>query len=167
MEDPATGPVGGPVDGAVVAELLGLAHGYAEAVDTLDGVAFADLFTGDGELWVPDPPAGGDPTIRRAGRAQLERIPSGLARYHATHHAVRSSTYEIGDGTATGDVTGVAHHLSAGDPGDPAGGGTDMIWYLRYVDGYVRTGEGWRIRRRALHLVATEVRALAHLGPGR
>ena len=61
--------------------------------------------------------------------------------------------------------TGRTVILRATDATGP--GGVDVIWYLRYVDGYVRTGEGWRIRRRALHLVATEVRALAHLGPGR
>ena len=154
-----------------MAELVGLSLGYAAAVDTLDGTAFADLFTEDGELWVPDPTVGGDPAIRRSGRAQLERIPSGLTRYHATHHAVRASRYEIGDGTATGDVTGVAHHLLAhnlvADGPEGTGAGTDVIWHLRYVDDYVATAAGWRIRRRALHLRGIEERAVTHLGPGR
>ena len=155
----------GPVDDEVVAALVGLALGYAAAVDTLDGTAFADLFTADGELWVPDPVAGGAPTILRTGRGRLERIPSGLARYHATHHAVRSGTYEVAGDTARGEVIGVAHHLSAGD--DATGAGVDVIWHLRYVDDYEATGDGWRIRRRALHLRGLEERALSHLGPGR
>ena len=145
--------------------LFGLALGYAAAVDALDGRRFADLFTDDGELWVPDPAAGGEPTIRRAGRGQLERIPSGLAHYHATHHALRGATYEVSGGAASGEVLGVAHHLLAGDDGGD--GGADVIWLLRYVDDYVNTEGGWRIGRRALHLRGIEERAVRHLGPGR
>ena len=142
-----------------------LSFGYAAAVDAMDGPAFADLFTDDGELWVPDLAGGGAPTIRRAGRDQLSAIPSGLARYHATHHAVRSSTYEVSGTTATGAVTGVAHHLLA--HGDGGLGGLDVIWYLRYVDDYVATDRGWRIDRRVLHLRGVEERRVQHLGPGR
>ncbi|HEY5110394.1 MAG TPA: nuclear transport factor 2 family protein [Acidimicrobiales bacterium] len=149
----------------VEASLLGLALGYAAAVDALDGAAFADLFTDDGELWVPDLAAGGEPTIRRAGREQLERIPSGLARYRATHHAVRASDYEVTGGTATGEVTGVAHHLRVDVDGYD--GGTDVIWYLRYVDDYVDTAGAWRIVRRVLHLQGIEERAVSRLGPER
>ena len=142
-----------------------LAPGYAAAVDALDGAAFADLFTDDGELWVPDLAAGGAPTIRRAGRVQLLAIPSGLARYHVTHHAVRRSIYEVSGRTAIGEVTGVAHHLLASDDADD--GGVDVIWYLRYVDEYVDTDGGWRIGRRVLHLRGIEERPVPHLGPGR
>ncbi len=158
-----------------VAALRALALGYAAAVDALDGPGFADLFTPDGELWVPDPRVGTEPTICRAGRDRLARIPSGLAGYHATCHAVWAGTYDVGGDTATGVVDGVAHHLGTGsDPGTGdtvdgggAGGAVDTIWYLRYVDGYVRTGRGWRIARRALHLQRIEHRPLRRLGPGR
>ncbi len=157
-------------------DLRSLSTAYAAAVDGLDGAAFAALFTGDGELWVPDPRRGPDPIHRRSGRAELERIPAGLARYHVTHHTVWSTRYAVTGGEATGEVTGVAHHLAAdGDgPGDRATGravddgpGTDTVWYLRYEDAYRRTGSGWRIARRALHLRDLEVRAVARLGPGR
>lgn len=142
-----------------------LALGYAAAVDALNGPAFAGLFTDDGELWVPDLAAGGAPTIRRAGRDQLLAIPSGLARYHVTHHAIRSSTYAVSGRRATAEVTGVAHHLLATD--DAGDGGVDVIWYLRYVDEYVVTDRGWRIGRRVLHLRGIEERRVLHLGPGR
>ena len=97
-------------------------------------------------------------------------MPSGLARYHATHHAVRSTTYEMAGGrgsgrTATGVVNGVAHHLLAAERLDD--GGTDVIWRLRYVDDYVHTEGGWRIARRVLHLRGIEQRPVARLGPGR
>jgi len=114
---------------------------------------------------VPDLADGGAPTIRRLGRGQLEQIPSGLARYHATRHAIGATTYEVGDGTATGDVTGTAHHLRA--DGGPAGPGVDVIWYLRYVDDYVPVDDGWLIACRVLHLRRIEERRVTHLGPGR
>jgi hypothetical protein len=75
----------------------------------------------------------------------------------------------VEDGTATGEVVGVAHHLAA-DPGTdgPDGpGGLDTVWYLRYVDRYVRVGGRWLLARRALHRRGIEERRIAHVGPGR
>ncbi len=115
------------------------------------------------------PRPGGDgapPTVRRAGRAQLEQIPSGLARYHATHHAVLGAAYDVDGATATGVVVGVAHHLAADGIG-ASPGGLDTIWYLRYADDYVRVDGRWLLARRALHLRDIEERRVRHLGPGR
>lgn len=114
---------------------------------------------------MPDLSGDGAPTIRRAGRHQLVRIPSGLARYHATYHAVRLTTYEVSGSAATGVVVGVAHHLLASE-GLPDGG-TDVVWRLRYVDDYLHAEDGWRIARRVLHLRGIEERTVSHLGPGR
>ena len=154
-----------------VARLRALAYGYAAAVDALDGEAFASLFTEDGELWVPDPARGPDPTICRSGAGSLGRVPSGLARYHVTHHRVGRADYVIDGDTATGAVTGVAHHLAASAPGPtgvPDGGrGTDTVWFLRYEDRYRREAAGWRIARRALHLRWIEERPLDRVGPAR
>jgi hypothetical protein len=151
--------------------LRALSLGYAVAVDGLDGAAFASLFTGDGELWVPDVARSPDPTVCRSGADALSRIPSGLARYHVTHHRVGPATYLVDRDSATGEVDGVAHHLTASDPDPgavPGGGpGTDAIWYLRYRDRYRRSPDGWRIARRELHLRWTEERPVDHVGPGR
>jgi len=171
------------------ARLRALSLGYAAAVDALDGRAFADLFTGDGELWVPDPSRGPEPTVRRSGADQLRRIPSGLARYHVTHHRVGPAVYVVTGDSATGEVTGVAHHLTAStadpaapadpaDPPDPAdpsaaatasagGPGVDSVWYLRYEDRYRREDDGWRIARRSLHLRWIEERPVGRVGPAR
>ena len=124
---------------------------------------------------MPRPGGDGTPTVRRAGRVQLEQIPSGLARYHATHHAVLGAGYEVGGTTASGVVLGVAHHLTAdpdaggltADPDAGGSGGLDTIWYLRYVDDYVRVGGRWLLARRSLHLRGVEERRVGHLGPGR
>ncbi len=104
--------------------------------------------------------------MRRAGRDQLEQIPSGLARYHVTHHAVSVATYAVEGDRATGDVTGVAHHVAPDGRADSARA-LDAIWYLRYLDEYVRADGGWLLTRRALHLRGIEERRVAHLGPGR
>jgi hypothetical protein len=149
-----------------VAGLRRVALGYAAAVDTLDGPAFADLFTDDGELWVPDPHSGFEPTIMRSGRARLERIPSGLAGYHVTFHVVWSAAYDVDGDRATGTVAGVAHHVTA-DLGECAVGGLDTVWYLRYADEYVRAGDAWLLSRRCLHLRDIEYRRISHVGPGR
>ncbi len=145
-----------------------LSTGYAAAVDTLDGTRFAALFVPDGELWVPDAADGPDPVICRRGHESLRRVPSGLARYHATHHRVSGTHYQVDGQRATGEVVGVAHHLTARtdlEGGD--GPGTDTIWYLRYADIYRWTEDGWRIARRALHLRGTEERPIRHIGPAR
>ena len=80
-------------------------------------------------LGARSPVATGAPTVRRAGRDRLERIPTGLARYHATRHAVLGAGLRGGRRTATGVVGGVAHHLGAVrtravPPGRPGGGST-------------------------------------------
>lgn len=121
---------------------------------------------------MPVPDGDGTPTVRRAGREQLERIPSGLSRYDATHHAVGVATYGVEGDTATGDVTGVAHHLVADGGGDTAGslgtsGALDTIWYLRYLDEYLRVDDRWLLARRALHLRGIERRHVTLLATGR
>ena len=132
-----------------------LATGYAAAVDALDGPAFADLFTPDGELWVPDPRVGGEPTICRAGRDRLARIPSGLARYHATRHAVWAD--HLRRRRRAGHRRGRRGWPTTWPPAT-RGGGRDghrdrHVWYLA-LRGRLPAGPaaGWRIARRSLHL---------------
>jgi ketosteroid isomerase-like protein len=149
------------------ADLRALSTGYAAAVDRLDGAAFADLFTADGELWVPEATGDRAPTVRRAGTDVLARIPSGLRSFHVTHHRVGPARYTVDGDTASGEVAGVAHHLAAAPSDGGTAVGTDTIWYIRYVDDYRRDGGRWRIARRVLHLVGVEERPLDHLGPGR
>ena len=149
--------------------LRALSAGYAAAVDALDGDAFAALFTEDGELWVPDVSVGNEPTVCRSGGDALARIPSGLARYHVTHHRVGPAVVTVDGDSATGEVAGVAHHVTATGPAAAPGGGpgTDSVWFLVYRDRYRREVGGWRIARRALHLRWVEERRVDHVGPPR
>lgn len=76
----------------------------------------------------------------------LERIPTGLARYDQTFHVVANHRVEVRGDEATGDVYCVAHHLTGKD---------DFVMHIRYEDRYARTADGWRITTRDLHLLWT------------
>ncbi|MGH9079853.1 MAG: nuclear transport factor 2 family protein [Acidimicrobiales bacterium] len=151
--------------------LRSLSTTYAFAVDDRDGERFASLFVDSGELLVPNLPDDVQPVISRLGRESLRRVPDGLRRYERTFHQVSNDRFSIDGDRATGEVQCVAHHVmgapnaaggaadnAAGDgAGDGAGGagnrtGIDTVWFIRYLDDYVRTDRGWRFERRALHL---------------
>jgi hypothetical protein len=136
--------------------LRALSTAYAAAVDARDGEAFAALFTDSGELVVPDGPGAGDPqpTVHRAGRDELRLVPEGLRPYARTFHLLSDHSFSFSGDRATGDVRGVAHHVTAATRGKRARdrAGTDTVWFVRYRDDYVRTPEGWRFERRVLHL---------------
>ena len=60
---------------------------------------------------------------------------------------------------ARGRITCVAHHWTR----DADSGGTDLVWHLRYDDEYAPSGDGWRIRRRALTINAIETRPIRRI----
>ncbi|HEY6622697.1 MAG TPA: nuclear transport factor 2 family protein [Acidimicrobiales bacterium] len=162
-------------------ELAALCVSYALAVDGVDGERFAALFVEDGELVVPKVPADLRPVLVRTGTETLRSIPVDLRRrFTKTFHEVLDREFTIDGGTATGIVYCVAHHLSAADGDTTAAqsgnegpevaggkrvsetrGGTDTVWYIRYLDDYRRTTAGWRIERRELHLQWVEERSVA------
>jgi hypothetical protein len=78
--------------------------------------------------------------------ADLERIPTGLARYDQTFHFVGNHRVDVQGDSATGDVYCIAHHVTGKD---------DFVMHIRYEDTYVRTGAGWRIATRDLRLLWT------------
>jgi hypothetical protein len=158
---PGTGPV------SVESELRALSTAYAAAVDGLDGEGFSQLFVEDGELAVPALPDQLEPVVVRTGRDSLRRVPEGLRRYARTFHQMSNHRYSIEDDRATGEVLCVAHHQSApatGSAEDP-GALTDTVWYIRYVDDYRHTEQGWRFRRRELHLQWIEERPVLLAAP--
>jgi SnoaL-like domain len=141
---------------------------YAAAVDDRDGERLSQLFVADGELVVPKFPDDLGPVITRAGHQALRRVPQGLSVYERTLHQLSNHRYQVDGDQASGEVQCVAHHLSAaggrtGAAGPEGSVATDMVWYIRYRDGYRRTDAGWRFVRRELHLQWVEdhpVRAL-------
>jgi hypothetical protein len=78
--------------------------------------------------------------------ADLERIPTGLARYDQTFHFVGNHRVQVDGDEASGDTYCIAHHLTGKD---------DYVMHIRYEDTYVRTADGWRIRTRDLRLLWT------------
>jgi len=146
--------------------LLALSVDYAAAADARDGEGFAALFTEDGALVVPRPPSELRPVIVRSGHDALVEVAEFLGRYYRTFHLVSSPRFELDGNEATGEIPCVAHHVSApADSGSDSPAGTDTVWFIRYHDRYRRTGSGWRIVRRELHLRWVEEHPVALLGP--
>lgn len=126
-----------------------LAERYALAVDRRDGAALASLFAEDGELHIPRPPESLDPVIVTKGREAIESGIKVMGRFDATMHAVVGQVVDVDRDRATGVVSCLAHHVRRG---------TDLVWFLRYHDDYVRTSDGWRFVRRSLHVAWLEER---------
>lgn len=117
-------------------EIRRLALIYANGADKRDGDLFASVFTPDGILELND--------IQTAGEAKLAKIPRMLARFSKTYHTVLNTRIDIDGDTATGEIYSAAHHLKPLEDGRH----TDKVWYVTYLDDYVRTADGWRIAHR-------------------
>jgi len=139
-------------------ELSELAYRYAACVDERDAEGAAALFTEDGVLIVPEPPATTRPVREHRGREAIARSFAPLEGLRLTFRAVTGVVVEDGvlAGTARGRVTCIAHHVD-----DRTDGVRDHVWFIRYLDEYRRTAEGWRISRRELHLDLLDSRSLA------
>jgi uncharacterized protein (TIGR02246 family) len=128
-------------------EIRQLVERYANAADHADGEAAAALFTDDGELEVWLDPAAEAPSSRRRGRPEIAAAISWVSRYRATQHVISNSVADINGDVASGSTHCTAHHV------EPEGsGGHDRVLFIRYVDAFVRTHEGWRFARRDLRV---------------
>jgi ketosteroid isomerase-like protein len=128
-----------------------LVHRYAAAVDDRDADGVAALFAADATLVVPDPPARLDPVVEHHGADGVRAALAPLDQFRRTVHEVAGVLLDPDGDGARGRVTGVAHHYLERDQGL-----ADLRWRLRYDDRYVRAGEGWRIARRAVTVLAVE-----------
>jgi hypothetical protein len=134
--------------------LRGLSERYVQGVDRRDADTFVSVFHPDGVITVHDPGDSEEPTQIR-GVERLAKIPKMLKGYSRTFHLLGQSTYEIGNGAATGEVYCVAHHLTRDHHG-----GTDYVMFIRYEDSYRQDGDGaWKIGERILRVDWTETRA--------
>jgi hypothetical protein len=133
-----------------------LAALYAQAADRGQPETFAGVFLPGARLRVYRVPNLEKPMTDLTGREALARVPGRLTeRYTRTFHLLGQSTYDIGDGEATGEVYCLAHHLTANEHG-----GTSYVMHMRYMDTYRRDEHGeWRIAERTAHVDWTETRA--------
>jgi ketosteroid isomerase-like protein len=141
-------------DSTIREQLRSLAEQYARGVDRHDDVeGFVALFLPDAVIEIFDPSDADEPRVVPSER--ISRIPESIQRYAKTFHVLGQSTYDIGDGEATGEVYCIAHHLTPDQHG-----GTNYVMYIRYQDVYRPDDDGvWRFARRALRVDWTETRA--------
>ena len=141
-------------DTALRQELRALAEGYAQGVDRRDVETFVALFHDDAVITIHDPSESTEPRELR-GIDRLAKVPEAIQRYAKTFHLLGQSTYDIGDGEATGEVYCIAHHLTP-----DAHGGTNYVMYIRYEDTYRTDADGvWKFASRRLRVDWTETRA--------
>ena len=91
-------------DAATRAQLRALAERYAHGVDRRDVDTFIALFHADAVITIHDPSETEEPRQIR-GAERLARVPEAIKRYPKTFHMLGQSTYDIGDGEATGEVS--------------------------------------------------------------
>ncbi|MFD9734567.1 nuclear transport factor 2 family protein [Umezawaea sp. NPDC059074] len=132
-----------------------LVDAYAHHADRKDPDGQADVFTADGvvRLFEGDPTTS-EPVGTVTGRAALASTFADLvSRYDATTYLNGQSTVTVTGDTATGETYCMAHHLLH-DNGERV----LLTMAIRYLDGFERTPEGWRIARRDLVFDWTERR---------
>lgn len=140
--------------------LSDLVHRYAAAVDDRDVETVIELFVADGELVLPDPPDVLTPVRSHRGPAAIADALGAATSVGRTHHAIDSQVYSPGANPdrAQGRIAATAHHWSRRSEGV-----TDLVWYLRYDDEYVRTETSWLLAWRTLTIDAIETRPARRL----
>lgn len=121
---------GAPIDDRIAIREVLLR--YARAVDARDLAVVASCFT-------PDAHYRGALATGTVADA-LAALPTAMARYTATRHAITAHTVELAGDEATSTAECTAMHWRPD--------GTCRTVGLRYRDGLVRTAAGWRIARR-------------------
>lgn len=144
------------------AGLSDLVHRYAAGVDDRQFDSVAELFTANGELTVPEPPAALEPIHSHRGQRAIAEAVAAVAAVARTEHAIVGEVYreDPQQGRARGRIACIAHHWNQ-RPDEVV----DVVWHLRYDDDYELTDAGWRISRRALTINAIETRPVRRLLP--
>ncbi|MEU3270269.1 nuclear transport factor 2 family protein [Saccharomonospora sp. NPDC006951] len=145
-------------------DLLDLAARYALYADRRELGALAGLFTEDGALVLPEPPASLAAITRHEGRGRIELALAALHDVPVTGHAVLGHVIDEqpGHGTASGTVTGTAAHVTD----RPDGQSRNLIWHVHYRDRYRRGPDGWRFHTRELDIDWIETRPVRLRGQG-
>lgn len=117
-------------------EIADLLARYCEHLDEYDIDGVAETFTED--VVTDYGPGRGGPVAGR--RAVADRIARGQAAFRRTHHQLGQSRLELEGDEARGVTYVTAWHERFD--------GTRDTLYLRYVDRFRRTADGWRIAER-------------------
>ena len=128
-------------------DLHELVERYAQAVDRADGAAVGALFADDGVLALWMTPGSDEQTRELVGPEQIATVGNSLEKYVATHHTISSHTSTVDGMHASGETLCTAHHVEESD-----GKRQDRVLYLRYLDTFTRTTDGWRFARRELYV---------------
>ena len=126
-----------------IAEVL---YRYATALDTRDWALLGSVFTGDG--------------VYRMGvrgeftgpEAIVEKLQEVLGKLDATQHLISNATIVVDGDRARSTCYVRAQHYRTGHET----GGNTLDMGGTYVDELVRTGDGWRIKHRALEITWRE-----------
>ena len=140
---------------AVESQLRELSTRYTLAVDQRDVQLLLSVFEADATLAVVPSDYARVRASEMTGHSELAGITRVVDRYQRTFHFVGQSTYSLDvDGTATGLIYCLAHHLRVAE-----GQGSDFVMFIRYHDLYARQdGSDWKIRRREVVVDWTETR---------
>jgi hypothetical protein len=133
---------------------------YAHSADRRQPAVTAGVFAEGGvlQIYTGDPNEGGTLDRERIGRDEIETAMGGLARYRATLHVLGQSTIDVHGSEAESETYCTAHHLTDHDDGAV----TDRFMAIRYLDDWIRTAEGWRLRRRRLAVDWIDTRRVDH-----
>ena len=128
-------------------ELEKLTHDYSHAIDTRDFDLLNDVFTPDAfiDYSAFGAPAGDFPYVR-------DWLKTGMNAFGGSHHMVTNHRFVIEGDHATGRVMCFNPMESL----DESGTRPVMVFGLFYIDEYVRTPAGWRIKSRVEEATYTQ-----------
>jgi len=134
-----------------------LVEAYAHCADRRDANGQMSLFTADTHFVVFMNAKDRKPTWELRSRDALAPVFADLDKYDATTHFVGQSTiFSLTDGKAIGETYCLAHHVTVAE-----GKRRLMIASLRYLDSFVKQGDGWLFAERQLFVDWTEERAIS------
>ena len=134
-----------------------LVEAYAHCADRRDANGQMSLFTADTHFVVFMNAKDSKPTWELRSRDALAPVFADLNKYDATTHFVGQSTiFSLTDDKAIGETYCLAHHVTVAE-----GKRRLMIASLRYLDSFVKQGDGWLFAERQLFVDWTEERAIS------
>ena len=145
---------GEAADRLAIRELI---EAYAHCADRRDANGQMSLFTADTHFVVFMNAKDRKPSWELRSRDALAPVFADLDKYDATTHFVGQSTiFSLTDDKAIGETYCLAHHVTVAE-----GKRCLMIASLRYLDSFVKQGDGWLFAERQLFVDWTEERAIS------